>query len=103
MYRNFIHLPDTEEELKKNRIARIIFRNDEVEHIHEREVISFELFLGSIAGMYKLILNIISRIFGPYLKFVSKLRWIKKFYRFENKTSKKNNDHVLSFLKNVNK
>lgn len=94
VYRNFINLPDSKDELKKNRIARMIFRNDEEEHIHEREVISLEAFLASIAGMYKLIINMIARVFGPYLKFVSKLRWIKKFYRFENKAQKKTNSHI---------
>lgn len=38
-YRNYINVPDVEEELKRSRVARFIYRNDEISSIHEREVI----------------------------------------------------------------
>lgn len=38
--------------------------------------------MGSIAGMYDLIIYSIFFIFGSYIDFVSRVKWIKKFYRF---------------------
>lgn len=50
---------------------------------HERKAIGIEQFLGLLAGMYKLF------IFGQYINFVSKAKWIKSRYLFEdyNKTT----------------
>ena len=48
-------------------MARLIFRNSERMVKSEREVPQFTVFLGSIAGVYKMMLTIIEVFFGPYL------------------------------------
>lgn len=83
IYKNFINVPSDDEEVKKNRIARLVYRNDEMQFLHEREVLTIQWLLESVAGMYELMITIITTIFGSYLGFVSKVRWIKKYYRFE--------------------
>ena len=51
------------------RIARLIYRNDEMKIVSERKVIQFSVFLGSIAGLYKLLMTFIGIIFGGYIGF----------------------------------
>lgn len=98
IYKNFIYIPDDEQELAKNRIARIIYRNHENEILHEREVLTIEWYLASIAGLYKLLMFIIKAGFGQYLSFVSKVRWIKKLYRFDVTCLKDHSKHVSKQL-----
>lgn len=83
VYRNHIYVPNNHTELEKNRILRIIYRNDENQYIHERVVISIETFLGGIGGLYPLLITIFANVFGGYLKFLSNVRWIKKFNVFK--------------------
>lgn len=81
-YRNWIQVPLEEDELSKQRIARLIYRNDDITFSHEREVIQLEDFLGSIAGMYDLIMYFICFFFGSYIDFVARVKWIKLRYKF---------------------
>lgn len=81
-YRNWIQIPDEEEELKKNRIARLIYRNDDTTVAHEREVVQIEDFLADIAGVYDVIMFTIIFFFGNYINFLSKTKWIKQRYKF---------------------
>lgn len=46
-------------------------------------MLTLEWYLASLAGMYKLIMFLIKAVFGSYLHFVSKIRWVKKLYRFD--------------------
>lgn len=41
-----------------------------------------ETFLASIAGINRLLLTFFTYFFGGFVKFRSKQRWIKSFYRF---------------------
>ena len=40
------------------------------------------MFLGSIAGLNRLCMTIISMIFGSYISFESKVKWAKQMYNF---------------------
>jgi hypothetical protein len=51
---------------------------------HEREVIQLEEFLGSIAGMYDLIMYFIFFMFGQYIDFIARVKWIKALYVFKD-------------------
>lgn len=95
-YRNYITIPDEEEELNKNRIARFIYRNAENSRVHEREVIQFEDFLGGIAGLFDLIILFVMFFLGDYIDFLSKVRWIKKFYRFKDCNDEDPNSPMLN-------
>ena len=77
-------MPDNLDDLKANRIARMIFRNDEVSLVHTREVIQLEEYLGSIAGMFDLIMYFILIFFGSYINFMSRVKWIKSLYKFKD-------------------
>lgn len=63
---------------------RILYRNDELQMEHEREVIQASDFLGNIAGMYDLIMYVIAAIFGKYIDFMAKVKWIKELYTFKD-------------------
>ena len=52
---------------------------------YEREVTKFEEYLGGIAGMYDLLLLFDIFIFGNFINYLTNLKWIKAFYKFENK------------------
>jgi len=51
---------------------------------NEREVPQFSVFLGSIAGLYRLLLTLIEVFFGPYLGFLVKVKWVKAMYKFKD-------------------
>lgn len=48
-----------------------------------RTVISFADFLGSIAGINNLLMKICVTIFGGYIGYLTKLKWIEVLYRFK--------------------
>lgn len=50
--------------------------------LHDREVNQLEDFLGSIAGVYDLLMYFIFFVFGSYIDFISRVKWIKSRYRF---------------------
>jgi len=50
---------------------------------HTRSVTQIEDFLGRIGGLFGIIYAFFMWIFGDYVKFEAKFRWIKKFYKFE--------------------
>lgn len=77
-------MPKTEPDWEKERIARLIYRNDEIHIEHLREVLQLESYLGSIAGMYDLLMYFIFFVFGSYIDFISRVKWIRGRYRFEN-------------------
>lgn len=74
-------------------IADIWFRNHVNKMNHTRIVIQFEEFLGRIGGIFGIVLGFIHFLFGDYVNFEAKLRWIQKFYRFNS------NDKASSDLK----
>jgi len=51
---------------------------------NEREVPQFSVFLGSIAGLYKMMLTMIEVFFGPYLSFLVNIKWVKAMYKFND-------------------
>lgn len=63
----------------------LALRIDEKQIKHTRLVFSFEEFLGSIGGVYRVLISIGFFIFGKFIKMHSKLRWIKDMYRFTYK------------------
>lgn len=73
-----------EEDLLVERIARLIYRNDDTQWEHEREVIQMEEFLGTIAGMYDLLMYGLLFIFGDYINFVARVKWIRANYAFKD-------------------
>lgn len=77
-------MPDERKEIEKNRIARLIYRNDESYMMHERVVIQFEDFLGSIAGIYDMLILFFMYFFGDYIDFIGRVKWVKRRYRFKN-------------------
>lgn len=87
IYSNYITVPDNYVDLKKNRIARMLYRNDEIMMNHEREVIQFEEFLGNVAGIYDLIMFFVVTLLGGYIDFNARVKWVKKFYRFTDANS----------------
>lgn len=84
MYRNKITIPDEREEIEKNRIARMIYRNDESMLKHERVVIQLEDFIGAMAGVYDLLLSFFGFLFGNYIDFIGRIKWVRKRYKFRN-------------------
>ena len=64
---------------------------------HIRKVISFQEFLGSIGGISGLILTFLNWIFGDFIKFEARFRWIKNFYKFKGNdmTSGILHDYIL--------
>lgn len=50
--------------------------------MHDRDVIQLEDFLGAIAGLYDLLMYAIFFVFGSYIDFVARVKWIKARYRF---------------------
>ena len=62
----------------------MLYRNDEIQTSHDREVIQLEDFLGMIAGVYDLLMYFIFFVFGSYIDFISRVKWIKLRYRFEH-------------------
>jgi len=53
-----------EEDFGNDHIARMVFRNSDKMMRSEREVPQFSVWLGSIAGLYKLMLTLIEVFFG---------------------------------------
>ena len=49
---------------------------------YEREVIRWEEYLGGIAGMFDLLLLIVTFISGSFIEYLTILKWIKAFYSF---------------------
>ena len=53
------------------------------------------MWLGSIAGLHRLLMTLISLVFGTYIAFETRVKWIKQMYYFVdfdyeiNETSKK--------------
>lgn len=92
-YRNWIQVPP--EEIEDERIARLIYRNDDLQMEHEREVIQLEEFLGSIAGMYDLIMYAIFFIFGSYIDFMARVKWVRASYTFKDCGNRMQHSHTL--------
>lgn len=99
-----MNIPNKKEEISKNRIGRLIYRNDESMMKHERVVIQFENFLGDIAGVYDLLMLFFMFIFGDYIDFIGKVKWVKRRYRFldlsldhHETTEQINDDGLLNF------
>jgi len=63
-------------------MVRVLFRNDELESHHQREVMQLETFLGLIAGVFRVLITIIRAVFGKYLDFLTDIRHIKAYYKF---------------------
>lgn len=42
-----------------------------------------EDYLGSIAGVFDLLMYFVFFVFGSYIDFLSRVKWIKANYRFE--------------------
>lgn len=49
---------------------------------HDREVFQLEDYLGAIAGVYDLLMYFIFFIFGSYIDFLARVKWIKARYTF---------------------
>jgi len=79
-------IPKSEIHDPKLRIARMIYRNEETMMEHEREVIQLDEFLGAVAGVYDLMMYAIFFIFGQYISYLSKVKWIKSRYHFQDCT-----------------
>jgi len=62
----------------------LIYRHDVFGVKSERVVPQFHMFLGSVAGLHKLLMALISLVFGPYLGFLGKVRWIRNMYEFKD-------------------
>jgi len=64
-------------------IGRFIFRNEANQMNHTRNVAHIEDFLARIGGLFGIIIAVFKWLFGDYVTFEAKLRWIRKFYKFE--------------------
>jgi len=42
------------------------------------------MFLGSVAGLHKLLMALITMVFGPYVGFMSKIKWIRYMYQYKD-------------------
>jgi len=73
-----------EKDAEQGRIARLIFRNSDRMIENEREVPQFKAYIGSIAGLYKMMLTMIEVFWGPYLSFLVKVKWVKVMYNFND-------------------
>lgn len=76
-YSNWVQVPKSDPAWEAQRIARLLYRNDEIQMLHDREVNQLEDFLGSIAGVYDLLMYFIFFVFGSYIDFLSRVKWIK--------------------------
>jgi len=65
---------------------------------HNREVIQVDEFLGGVAGMYDLLMYLIFFVFGQYISFLSKVKWMKSRYLFEDCSHEAS--HNILFHKN---
>lgn len=48
-----------------------------------------EDFLGGIAGFFDLIMYALLYCFGPYINFMSRVKWIKGIYKFDGSNEDK--------------
>ena len=60
-----------------------MIRPDKKMMLYKREVLSWEEFLGDIAGLYELIIVTLSLLFGKVITYLTKLHWIRGFYIFK--------------------
>jgi len=49
------------------------------------QVGTFEDLMGRIGGIFGLLFGFVQWVLGPYMLFESRLRWMKKFYKFKSK------------------
>ena len=61
------------------------FFNDNSQLNHSLQVSTVEDFFGRIGGIFDIFLWILQSILGSYILFESRLRWMKKFYKFKSK------------------
>ena len=54
----------------------IVIGLDSYEMEHVRSVVSFEEFLGAIAGIEGLLISVMSIFFGSYIEFMSKFKMV---------------------------
>lgn len=92
VYQTEYVVPD-EEIATDNRVAKLIYRHDVLGIASEREVPQFHMFLGSVAGLYRLLMTLITLSFGPYITFISKVKWIKYMYTFVYEGDDKSEPH----------
>ena len=58
-------------------IAELYFRLDVTIKEHEREVVQIDGFLDSVAGIFDLLMLILTFLFGGYISFKTRLGWIR--------------------------
>ena len=61
-------------------IAELFFRLDVTIKEHERDVVQIDGFLDSIAGIFDLLMIILTFFFGGYISFKTRLGWIQQLY-----------------------
>jgi len=63
-------------EVKQAVIAELYFRIETTVENHTRQVIQIEDFLGRVGGIFGLIVWFFEIMFGGYIGFEARLRWI---------------------------
>jgi len=56
------------------------------------------MFLGSVAGLHKLLMALITMVFGPYINFMSKAKWLRHMFTFKDESENSENKEEVGFV-----
>ena len=76
-------------------ILQLDFRYDAMATRADRAVMTIDIWLGAIAGLFGLIMKVNSKICGSYVEFMSKLIWFQKLYKVDPEFQNKFNSHIF--------